>query len=259
MKLRVRTRLVIIGISVLLMIGYIGFVILREQQFQRAILSSINDQTAQTTAEAGMPTTTKDSVVTVSKSSQGMPLSHIKQQVAGFSNDPNKAEGYAVKNNEKNKAQDNMKDELSSELKRKTEEYAKLAEILPALKKLKKELGEGGTNEGSNEDSSITYRVGDPEGEAALEEFKRRSTERYNKWVAGLRELAAIHQKISDMFPDLKLYETWYDPSEDVTEHMGWRVNGNRLVEYFGKKLPWDGNTDFSKAKAWDGKSDWND
>ena len=73
----------------------------------------------------------------------------------------------------------------------------------------------------------------------------------------GIAEEKVYYAKIDDMFPDLELYEEWYDDTLEEWNREQYAFHGMRLVEYFGKKLPWDGNANYINAEPWDGISDW--
>jgi len=47
-----------------------------------------------------------------------------------------------------------------------------------------------------------------------------------------------------------------YD-DENKSNRRQFRFHGARLLEYLGRELPWDGNSDYFQAEPWDGNPYW--
>jgi RNA polymerase sigma-70 factor (ECF subfamily) len=170
--------------------------------------------------------------------------SQINEQKADIADASNKTEESKINNSKEEKQ--------NQELIKKAKEYSDLAGILPKIIKASIRTVQL-INEQSKHNTSVTIKQGEepPVDEEGLKLVK--------KIEDGIREETKYYKQIGSMFPDLKLYTEWYDPTEGALDQMNYRFDGNRLLEYFGKDLPWDGNIGYSQAKEWDGKTNWRD
>lgn len=150
--------------------------------------------------------------------------------------------------------------ELSPELKQKVEQYAKLAAILPQLREIKQRVGKL-CEESNNYAKRYRSLRGTPD-EISWDEYSAFIAQNDPKIRAGIEEEKIYYAKIDDMFPELQLYEVYYveidvEDGADPRDAEQYAFYGMRLLEYFGKKLPWDGKADYLNAEPWDGVSNW--
>ena len=135
---------------------------------------------------------------------------------------------------------------LSPEVKLKVERYAKLAEILPNVKELadrKFQLTK--QNENYIEEYNrqyILYLSGEgphPESDPDAVEEKYQATVKIID-----AEVSDYYRQIGDMFPEL-------DATYEVQgfDNMILLLDREVLREYFGRKLPWDGNPDYFSSQ----------
>jgi RNA polymerase sigma factor (sigma-70 family) len=255
MKLGVKTKLMVAGAIVL---GGISILTWRaidqpaSEQNQMAVTAVQATEQPGTSVVKTASLATEDSAGEVS----GVSQKEIEEAIAfldklGQANDPG-----AVNDGEDIDRSDSVgKGKLSPELKWKTEQYAKLAAILPQLREVKQRVGrlcEENRNYAERRDSLRGTPDAIPEAEES-----RFFAESDRKIRAGIAEEKVYYAKIDDMFPDLELYEEWYDDTLEEWNREQYAFHGMRLVEYFGKKLPWDGNADYLNAEPWDGIPDW--
>ena len=147
------------------------------------------------------------------------------------------------------------KEELSLELRRKAEQYARLAVVLPQLRKLIKrggQLCEENRQYARRRDrlSGTPAAIPEEEQDSFFEESDREIR-------ANIAEQKIYYAQIDEMFPELELYEEWYDDTAEEWNREQYAFRGMLLIEYFGRKLPWDGNGDYLNAELWDGSSHW--
>ena len=135
-------------------------------------------------------------------------------------------------------AREDVADELSPELKLKAERYAKLAKILPLIKELRYQNFQlAKENEKYIEEHYRRLRLQGgpyPEPDPAVEEEFQRA-----KKILDQKE-NDYNRQIDNMFPELDL--TYEEQGFDFTFVI---LKDQVLREYFGKKLPYDGNPDY--------------
>lgn len=126
--------------------------------------------------------------------------------------------------------------ELSPEVKLKVEQYAKLAEILPRIRQLQEEA------------SLLAEETRSGIYDAEDDHDKLRQLDA--QILAKLRAQEMYYLQIDELFPNLELTEeTIGEVGDGYIIHDGMNFHEERLVEYFGKKLPWSGNTDYFQAE----------
>jgi hypothetical protein len=147
------------------------------------------------------------------------------------------------------------REKLSPELKHKVDQYAKLAAILPQLREVKKRVGKL-CKENMNYSKRRNRLAGTPD--AISEEEQSRFFEQSDREIrAGIAEEKVYYAQIDDMFPELELYEVYYDDTAEEWNREQYAFHGVLLLEYFGRKLPWDGKSDYFQAEMWDGNPNW--
>ena len=135
---------------------------------------------------------------------------------------------------------------LSPEIELKVERYAKLAEILPTVKELadrKFQLTkQNESNIAEHNRQMRSYLSGEgPYPESDLDAVE----EEYQATVKIIEEeVSDYYRQISDMFPEL-------DATYEVQgfDNMILLLDREVLREYFGRKLPWDGNPDYFSSQ----------
>lgn len=135
-------------------------------------------------------------------------------------------------------AREDIADALSPELKLKAERYAKLAKILPVIKELRYQNFQlAKENEKYIEEHYRRLRLQGgpyPEPDPAVEEEFQRA-----KKILDQKE-NDYNRQIDNMFPELDL------TYEEQGEYRMWLFIDERILrDYFGKKLPYDGNPDY--------------
>lgn len=123
--------------------------------------------------------------------------------------------------------------ELSPELTLKIEQYAKLAEIMPLLREVDQTVDR--LCEETHVYGELFCKARGPEQDKIDEIMIRLDAEIRTE----LAQEEAYRMQVSEMFPALGLYEE---------DHDGYSFHINRLVEYFGRELPWNGNPDYFQA-----------
>ena len=123
--------------------------------------------------------------------------------------------------------------ELLPELTLKIKQYAKLAEIMPLLRELDQTVER--LCEETHVYGELFRKAHGPEQDKIDEIMIRLDAEIRAK----LAKEEAYRMQVSEMFPALDLYEE---------DHDGYSFHVNRLVEYFGRELPWDGDPDYFQA-----------
>ena len=135
-------------------------------------------------------------------------------------------------------APEEVTDTLSPELKLKAERYAKLAKILPVIKELRYQNFQlAKENEKYIEEHYRRLRLQGgpyPEPDPAVEEEFQRA-----KKILDQKE-NDYNRQIDNMFPELDL--TYEEQGFDFIFVI---LKAQVLREYFGKKLPYDGNPDY--------------
>lgn len=129
-------------------------------------------------------------------------------------------------------------DALSPELKLKAERYAKLAEILPVIAELRyQNFKLAKQNEKYIEEHYRRLRLQGgpyPEPDPAVEEEFQKA-----KKILDQKE-NEYNRQIDNIFPELSL------TYQEQGEYRMWLFIDERILrEYFGKKLPYDGNPDY--------------
>lgn len=139
-------------------------------------------------------------------------------------------------------ASEDIADALSPEIKLKAERYAKLAQILPVIVELKEQKFKlAKQNEEYIEEHYRRLRLQGgpyPEPDPAVEEGYRAAVKGIDKDVSN------YNRQIDNMFPELDItYE------EQGTDYMFVFRKDHILREYFGTKLPFDGNSDYFSSE----------
>lgn len=131
-------------------------------------------------------------------------------------------------------------EEMSPELKLKVERYAELARILPYVRQLEDEKTR------LFEEYHNYLKTHDWDG---YDEYGRKVqdvAEQYDDEIMAVIERLRVYwAQIDAMFPELELWERYENEHGGLTESFRY----GRLIEYFGRELPWDGNPDYFKAK----------
>ena len=133
---------------------------------------------------------------------------------------------------------EDIADTLSPKIKLKAERYAKLAEILPAIEELasRKFKLTKQREKYISEYNQKSLRQGPPylEPDPAVEE-------EYQAAVKIIDEkIEDYYRRIDNIFPELSL------TYQEQGEYRMWLFIDERILrEYFGKKLPFDGNSDY--------------
>lgn len=131
---------------------------------------------------------------------------------------------------------------LPPKVKLKIERYAKLAKILPAVKELedrKFQLTKQNENYIKEHYRKLRLQGGPyPEPDPAIEEEYQATVKIIDK------EVSDYYRQIGDMFPEL-------DATYEVQgfDNMILLLDREVLREYFGRKLPWDGNPDYFSSQ----------
>lgn len=123
--------------------------------------------------------------------------------------------------------------ELSPELTLKVEQYAELAEIMPFLREVSQTVDR--LCEESHRYAEL-FLEADRSEQERIDEILIQGDAEIRAELAKEKEYQI---QVSEMFPELGLYEEDYD---------GYSFHINRLVKYFGRELPWDGNPDYFQA-----------
>ena len=142
--------------------------------------------------------------------------------------------------------------ELSPEVKLKVEQYAKLAEILPLIRQLQQEFSSlvEESNTYSEQFRNATQQERAEAGVNDIEAGVNDIIEQLDvKIVEKMKEEHKYNLQIDELFPNLEVtVETPTVIDDGYVDHGGIYLLEERLVEYFGKELPWDGNTDYFQA-----------
>lgn len=137
---------------------------------------------------------------------------------------------------------ENLTDALSPEVRLKTERYAKLAQILPVIEELRDRKFKLTKQYGKYiEEHYRRLRLQGgpyPEPDPAVEEEYQAAVKVIDK------EVSDYNRQIDNMFPELDI--TYEEPGIDYI--FVFRKD-QVLREYFGKKLPFDGNLDYFSSE----------
>ncbi len=135
--------------------------------------------------------------------------------------------------------------ELSPEIKLKVAQYAKLAEILPDLRQLQQE-----TDLLCKETHTLGALFSNASSEQERAEIDDKLGQLNVQILEKIGEAERYYLQIDALFPKLELTtENLQTVTKDgVTYHGGIDFHIDRLVTYFGQKLPWSGNTDYFQA-----------
>ena len=151
----------------------------------------------------------------------------------------NEGEKSEIKSGEGQDEDQETAEEMSPELRLKVERYAELAKILPYVRQLEDRKTR------LLEEYHDYLKTHDWDG---YDEYGRRVqdvTEQYDDEImAVIEQLRVYWAQIDAMFPELELWERRELPGRRLRESFRY----DRLIEYFGRKLPWDGNPDYFKA-----------
>jgi RNA polymerase sigma-70 factor (ECF subfamily) len=255
MKLSVKTKLIVSGVALMGAISIVTWHTIDKPAREQNQTTSMTDQTtrrADTPAVKTALSATEDPAKEVSEVSQ----KELEEAIA-FLDELGQTEGHTRMSSKGDKDQGNSaeKEELSLELKRKAEQYARLAVVLPQLRKLIKrggQLCEENRQYARRRDSlsGTPDAIPEEEQDSFFEESDREIR-------ANIAEQKIYYAQIDEMFPELELYEEWYDDTAEEWNREQYAFRGMLLIEYFGRKLPWDGNGDYLNAELWDGSSHW--
>ena len=135
--------------------------------------------------------------------------------------------------------------ELSPEIKLKVAQYAKLAEILPDLRQLQQE-----TDLLCKETHTLGALFSNASSEQERAEIDDKLGQLNVQILEKIGEAERYYLQIDALFPKLELTtENLQTVTKNgVTYHGGIDFHIDRLVTYFGQKLPWSGNTDYFQA-----------